>query len=167
MGERMSFWVALGTVVVCGFATGIVMHAVGVIFVAGTLMARGQALVSTASPEDATSALAVYALLAVLVEALLIKITVGAMTQFTISLPRAFGAGVLTGVLGLLPVAAVVARPVSSMVAPPGIEPGVWMLALPLSLLVLMLHAVLVAGLSEPRGSRRMWNAYARTVGRG
>jgi len=163
----MSFWVALGTVVVCGFATGIVMHAVGVIFVAGTLMARGQALVSTASPEDATSALATYALLAVIVEALLIKISVGALTQFTISLPRAIGAGVLTGVLGLLPVAAVLARPVSSMVAPPGIEPGVWMLALPLSLLVLTLHAVLVAGLSEPRGSRRMWSAYARTVGRG
>ena len=167
MGERMSFWVALGTVIVCGFATAIVMHAVGVIFVAGTLMARGQALVSTASSEDATSALATYVLLAVIVEALLIKISVGALTQFTISLPRAVGAGVLTGVLGLLPVAAVLARPVHTMVAAPGIAPGVWMLALPLSLLVLMLHAVLVAGLSEPRGSHRAWNAYARTVGRG
>ena len=71
MGERMSFWSALATVIVCGFATGIVMHALGVIVVSGTLMARGQALVSTASPEDATSALATYALLAAIVEAML------------------------------------------------------------------------------------------------
>ena len=167
MGERMSFWVALGTVIVCGFAMGIVMHALGVIIVSGTLMARGQALVSTASPEDATSALATYALLAVIVEAMLIKLSVGALTRFTISFPRAFGAGVLTGVLGLLPVAAVLARPVRSMVAAPGIAPGVWLLAVPLSLLVLMLHAVLVAGLCEPRGSHTIWNAYARAAGRG
>ena len=167
MGERMSFWVALGTVVVAGIATGVMMHAVGVIFVAGTLVARGQMLVSTAHPEDATSALATYALLTAVVEAMLVKLGVGALTQFTISLPRALGAGVLTGVLGVLPAAAVLARPVHSMVAPPGIEPGFWMLAVPLSLAVLGLHAVLVAGLSEPRGSRTMWNAYARTVGRG
>ena len=70
----MSFWVALGTVVVCGIATGIVMHAVGVIFVAGTLVARGQMLVSTAHPEDATSALATYALLAAVIEAMLVKL---------------------------------------------------------------------------------------------
>ena len=167
MGERMSFWVALGTVVVCGIATGIVMHAVGVIFVAGTLVARGQMLVSTAHPEDATSALATYALLAAVIEAMLVKLGVGALTRFTISFPRALGAGLLTGVLGVLPAAAVLARPVHSMVAPPGIEPGFWMLALPLSLAVLGLHAMLVAGLSEPRGSRAMWNAYARTAGRG
>jgi hypothetical protein len=166
MEQRMSFWVALGTVVVCGIATGIVMHAIGVIFVAGTLVARGQLLVSTARPEDATSALAAYALLAALVEAMLIKLGVGALTRFTISFPRALGAGILTGVLGLLPVAAVLARPVHSTVAAPGTEPGFWMLALPLSLAVLALHAVLVAGLSEPRGSRAMWNAYARTAGR-
>jgi hypothetical protein len=166
MGERLSFWVALGTVVVCGIATGVVMHAVGVIFVAGTLVARGQALVSTARPEDATSALAMYAVMAAIVEAILIKLGVGALTRFTISFPRALGAGVLTGVLGLLPVAVVLARPVHSMVAAPGIEPGFWMLALPLSLAVLGLHALLVAGLSEPRGSRTMWNAYARTAGR-
>jgi len=167
MEQRMSFWVALGTVVICGIATGVVMHAIGVIFVAGTLMARGQMLVSTARPEDATSALAAYALLAAVVEAMLIKLGVGTLTRFTISFPRALGAGILTGVLGLLPVAAVLARPVHSMVAAPGIEPGFWMLALPLSLAVLALHAVLVAGLSEPRGSRAMWNAYARTAGRG
>ena len=72
MEQRMSFWVALGTVVVCGIATGVVMHAIGVIFVAGTLVARGQMLVSTARPEDATSALATFALLAAVVEAMLI-----------------------------------------------------------------------------------------------
>lgn len=163
----MSFWIALGVVVVCGMATGVVMHAVGVIFVAGTLVARGQALVSTARPEDATSALATYALLAVVVEAMLVKLGVGALTRFTISLPRALGAGILTGVLGVLPALAVLARPVHSMVAPPGIEPGIWMLALPLSLAVLALHALLVAGLSEPRGSHAMWRAYGRAVGRG
>ena len=167
MEQRMSFWVALGTVVICGFATGVVMHTIGVIFVAGTLVARGQTLVSTARPEDATSALATYALLAAVVEAMLIKLGVSVLTRFTISFPRALGAGVLTGALGILPVAAVLARPVHSMVAAPGIEPGFWMLALPLSLAVLGLHAVLVAGLSEPRGSRAMWNAYTRTAGRG
>ena len=145
MGERMSFWVALGTVVVCGFATGIVMHALGVIFVAGTLVARGQTLVSTARPEDATSALATYALLAVIVEAMLIKLGVGALTRFTISFPRALGAGVLTGVLGVLPVAAVLARPVHSMVAPPGIEPGVLDAGPP----------ALARGARAPRGPRR------------
>jgi len=163
----MSFWVALGTVIVCGIATAVVMHAIGVVFVAGTLVARGQMLVSTARPEDAASALATYALLAAVVEAMLIKVGVAALTRFTMSFPRALGAGILTGVLGVLPAAVVLARPVHSMVAPPGIEPGFWMLALPLSLAVLVLHAVLVAGLSEPRGSRAMWNAYARTVGRG
>jgi hypothetical protein len=167
MGERMSFWVALGMVVLCGIATGVAMHAVGVVLVAGTLVARGQALVTTARPEDATSALAAYALLAVIVEAVLIKLVVGALTPFTISLPRAVGAGVLTGVLGVLPVAAVLARPVHSTVASPGIEPGLWMLAVPLSLGVLALHALLVAGLSEPRRADRAWSAYNRTVGRG
>jgi hypothetical protein len=167
MGNRMSFWVALGMVVVCGIATGVVMHAVGVIFVAGTFVARGQALVSTARPEDATSALATYALLAAVVEAAFVKLTVGALTPFTISFPRALGAGILTGVLGVLPAAAVLARPVHAMVAPPGVEPGVWMLAVPLALGVLALHALLVAGLSEPHGSHGMWSAYGRTVGRG
>jgi hypothetical protein len=154
-------------VVLCGIATGVVMHAVGVIFVAGTFVARGQALVSTARPEDATSALATYALLAAVVEAAFVKLTVGALTPFTISLPRALGAGILTGVLGVLPAAAVLARPVHAMVAPPGVEPGVWMLAVPLALGVLALHALLVAGLSEPHGSHGMWSAYGRTVGRG
>ena len=167
MGQRMSFWVARGMVVLCGIATGVVLHAVGVFFVAGTLVARGQALVSTARPEDPTSALATYALLAAVVEAAFVKLVVGALTPFTISFARALGAGVLAGVLGLVPVAAVLARPVHSMVAPPGIEPGFWMLALPLSLAVLALHALLIAGLSEPRGSHRMWSAYSRTVGRG
>jgi hypothetical protein len=167
MGERMSFWIALGVVVVCGMVTGIVMRAVGVAFVAGTFVAHGHALVATARPEDASSALATYVLLAVVVEAMLVKLGVGALTRFTISLPRALGAGVLTGVLGVMPAAAVLARPVHSMVAAPGIEPGFWMLALPLSLAVLALHALLVAGLSEPRGSHDMWRAYGRTVGRG
>jgi len=40
------------------------------------------------------------------------------------------------------------------------------MLALPLSLAVIGLHALLVAGLSEPRGSNGAWAAYARTAGR-
>jgi hypothetical protein len=167
MGERMSFWVTLGVVVVSGMVTGVVMRAVGVALVAGTFVAHGQALVATAHPEDASSALATYVLLAVVVEAILVKLTVGALTRFTISLPRAVGAGVLTGVLGLLPVAAVLARPVHSMAASPGIEPGFWMLALPLSLAVVALHAILVAGLSEPRGSHDMWRAYGRSAGRG
>jgi hypothetical protein len=167
MGKRLSFWVALGTVAVCGVVTGDVMHALGVVFVAGTLVARGQALVATAHPEGATSALATYALVAVIVEAVLVKLVVGGLTRFTISFPRALGAGVLTGVLGLAPVAAVLARPVHSMVAPPGIEPGFWMLALPLSLAVLTLHALLLAGLSEPRGSHGMWSTYSRAAGRG
>ena len=102
-----------------------------------------------------------------IVEAALIKLVVGALTPFAISLPRAVGAGVLTGVLGVLPVAAVLARPVHSTVASPGIEPGLWMLAVPLSLGVLAIHALLVAGLSEPRRADRAWSAYNRTVGRG
>ena len=89
MGERMSFWVALGTVVVAGIATGVVMHAVGVIFVAGTLVARGQMLVSTAHPEDATSALATYALLTAVVEAMLVKLGVACAHAASPSASRA------------------------------------------------------------------------------
>lgn len=164
----MSFWVALGTVVVCGMATAVIMHAVGVVVVADTLTARGQMLLATARPEDATSALAMWVLLAAVVEAVLVKLGVGMLTAFRISLPRALAAGLVTSALGLLPLAAALARPDS--VAPgtiTGLDAGVWMLALPLSLAVLALHALLIAGLSEPRRSTGAWSAYNRAVGRG
>jgi hypothetical protein len=162
----MSFWVALGTVVVCGIATGVVMHAVGVMLVAGTLTAHGQPLLTTARPEDAGSALAEYVLLAAVVEAVLVKLAVAALTGFTISLPRALAAGLVAGAAGLLPVAAVMARPEHTTSTLTGIDAGYWMLALPLSLAVIGLHALLVAGLSEPRGSHGAWAAYARTASR-
>jgi hypothetical protein len=167
MRERMSFWVALGTVVVCGIATGVVMHAVGVMLVADTLTARGQTLVSTARPEDATSALAAYVLLAAVVEAVLVKLAVGALTAFRISFLRALSAGLVSGVAGLLPVAAVLARPEHAHAGTlTSIDAGVWMLALPLSLAVIALHALLVAGLAEPRGSGASFGAYTRALGR-
>jgi hypothetical protein len=167
MRERMSFWVALGTVVVCGIATGVVMHAVGVMFVANTVTARGQALVSTARPEDATSALVAYVLLAAVVEALLVKLAVAALTSFRITFLRALSAGLVSAVLGLLPVAAVLARPAHAHAGTlTGIDAGMWMLALPLSLAVIALHALLVAGLAEPRGSGASFGAYTRAMGR-
>jgi hypothetical protein len=167
MGERMSFWVALGTVIVCGIATGIVMRAVGVMVVAHTLTARGELLVSTARPEDATSALAAYALLAAVVEAAFVKLAVGAVTSSRISFPRALAAGIVTGVIGILPAAAALASPAHADTGPlPGIDAGVWLLAVPLALAVLGLHALLVAGLSEPRGSGYAWSAYSRAAGR-
>ena len=85
----------------------------------------------------------------------------GALTRFTAS--ACARPGILTGVLGLHAVAAVLARPVHSMVAAPGIEPGFWMLALPLSLAVLALQRLSPA--SPSRSGSRAWNAYARTVG--
>jgi hypothetical protein len=167
MRERMSFWVALGTVVVCGIATGVVMHAVGVMLVANTLTARGQTLISTARPEDATSALAAYVLLAAVVEALLVKLAVGAFTAFRISFLRALAAGVASSVIGLLPLAAVLARPQHAHHGLlTSIDAGVWLLALPLSLAVIALHAMLVAGLAEPRGSGAAFGAYTRALGR-
>jgi hypothetical protein len=163
----MNFWVALGTVVVCGIATGVVMHAVGVVLVANTLTARGQALVSTVHPEDATSAFATYALLAAVVEAVLVKLAVGTLTVFRISFLRALAAGLVSGVVGLLPVAAVLARPEHAHTGSlASIDLGVWMLAVPLSLAVIGLHALLVAGLAEPRGSGAAFGAYTRAIGR-
>jgi hypothetical protein len=167
MRERMSFWVALGTVVVCGLATGVVMHAVGVVLVADTLTARGQTLVSTARPEDATSALAAYVLLAAVVEAGLVKLAVAVLTRFRISFLRALSAGLVGGALGLLPLAALLARPEHAHTGTlMSIDAGVWMLAVPLSLAVISLHALLVAGLSEPRGSGAAFGAYTRAIGR-
>lgn len=164
----MSFWVALGTVAVCGMATAVIMHAAGVVVVADTLTARGQMLLAGATPEDATPALAVWVLLAAVVEAVLVKLTVGGLTTFRISLPRALAAGLASSTLALLPLAAMLGRPDSA--APgtiTGLDAGVWMLALPLSLAVLGLHALLIAGLSEPRRSSGAWSAYNRAVGRG
>jgi hypothetical protein len=99
------------------------------------------------------------------VEAVLVKLAVGALTSFTISLPRALAAGLVAGAAGLLPVAAVLARPEHTGGSLAGIDAGYWMLALPLSLAVLGLHAVLVAGLSESRRANGAWAAYNRTAG--
>ncbi len=44
-----------------------------------------------------------YVLLAALVEAALVKVVVGALTGFTISLPRALAAGLVAGAAGLAP----------------------------------------------------------------
>jgi hypothetical protein len=167
MGERMSLWVALGTVVVCGIATAVVMHAAGVVLVADTLTARGQMLLATARPEDATSALATWVLLAAVVEAVLVKVGVGMLTGFRISFARALAAGLVASALGLLPLAAVLARPDGSTGVLTGVDAGFWMLALPLSVAIVGVHALLVAGLAEPRRARGAWNAYNRTVGRG
>jgi hypothetical protein len=95
----------------CGIATGVVMRAVGVVVVADTLTARGQMLFQTARPEDLTSALATWVLLAAVVEAALVKFGVGTLTSFRISFPRALAAGLVASALGLLPLAAVLARP--------------------------------------------------------
>lgn len=163
----MSFWVALGTVVVCGIATGVVMHAAGVMVAAGTLTARGQTLISSARPEDATSAFAAYVLLAAVVEALFVKLLVGAFTAFRLSFLRALAAGIVSSVIGLLPLAAVLSRPEHTHHGSlTSIDAGVWMLALPLSLAVIALHAMLVAGLAEPRGSGAAFGAYSRALGR-
>jgi len=89
------------------------------------------------------------------------------MTTFRISFLKALAAGALSGVLGLLPVAAVLARPAHDHAGSlTSIDAGVWMLALPLSLAVIALHALLVAGLAEPRGSGASFGAYSRAVGR-
>ena len=163
----MSFWVALGTVLVCGIATGVVMHALGVMLVADTLTARGQTLVSTARPEDATCMLAAYVLLGVVVEAVLVKLAIGALTTFRISFLRVVSAGIVSGVLGLLPLAAVLTRPAQANAGTlTSIDAGVWMLALPLALAVIALHALLVLGLAEPRGSGAAFGAYSRSIGR-
>jgi len=162
----MSFWAGLGTVIACGIATGFVMHAVGVTIVADSLRANGHALLSTARPEDAGSALVEYVLLAALVEAVLVKLVVGVLTGFTISLPRALAAGVIAGAAGLAPVAAVLARPEHAGSTLPGIDAGYWMLVGPLSLGIVALHGILVAALSEPRGSHGAFVAYARAAGR-
>jgi hypothetical protein len=167
MGERPSFWVSLGIVVMCGIATGVVMRAVGVVVVADTLTARGQMLFQTARPEDLTSALATWVLLAAVVEAALVKFGVGTLTRFRISFPRALAAGLVASALGLLPLAAVLARPDGATAGSVGsLDAGVWLLALPLSLAVLGFHALLIAGLSEPRRSLGAWSAYNRSVGR-
>jgi hypothetical protein len=167
MRERMSFWIALGTVVVCGIAAGVVMHAVGVVLAADTVTARGKTLVLTARPEDATSALAAYVLLGVVVEAFLVKLAIGTLTAFRVSFLRAVGAGIVSGVLGLLPLAAVLARPSHPHAGTlTSIDAGVWMLALPLALAVIALHALLVAGLAEPRGSGASFGTYSRSIGR-
>ena len=164
----MSFWVALGTVIVCGMATAVIMHAAGVVVVADTLTARGQMLLATARPEDATAALATWVLLAAVVEAVLVKLGVGTLTAFRISFPRALAAGLVTSALCLLPLAAMLAHPDSATPGTiTGLDAGVWMLALPLSLAVLGLHALLIAGLSEPRRSTGAWSAYNRAAGRG
>jgi len=162
----MSFWVALGTVVVCGLATGIALRAAGVVLVADTLTARGQTLLAAARPEDATTALATWVLLAAIVEAVLVKLAVGALTGFRISFPRALAAGLVASALGLLPLAAVLARPPGSAGTLTGLDAGFWMLALPLSAAVIGFHALLIAGLAEPRRSGGAWSAYNRTVGR-
>ena len=162
----MSFWVALGTVVVCGIATGVVLHAVGVVLVADTLRANGQALLSTARPEDAGSALVEYVLLAAVVEAVLVKLGVGALTGFRISFLRALAASLIAAAAGLAPIAAVLARPEHTSSTLTGIDAGYWSLALPLSLAIVGLHALLVAGLSEPRRSRGSFAAYSRAAGR-
>jgi hypothetical protein len=135
--------------------------------VADTLTARGQTLVSRARPEDATSALGAYVFLAAVVEAMFVKLSVGAFTAFRISFLRSLAAGVASGVIGLLPLAAVLARPEHTNHGPlTSIDAGVWMLALPLSLAVIALHAMLVAGLAEPRGSDAAFGAYSRALGR-
>jgi hypothetical protein len=167
MGERMSIWVALGTVAVAGAVTGVVMHAVGVTMAADSLRASGHALLSTARPEDAGPALAEYVLLAAVVEAVLVKLVVGALTGFAISLPRALAAGRIVGAAGLAPVVAVLARPAHSSSALNGVDTGYRMLVVPLSLAILAVHALLVAGLSEPRGSHGAFVAYTRAARRG
>jgi hypothetical protein len=164
MGNRLSFWAALGTVVVCGLVTGVVMRTAGFAVLSRMLTAPGDPL--RRIEQDAWTLLLGYLLLAIVVEAAFVKFAIGWLTSFTITFPRALGAGLLAGVVGLAPFAIMLSRALHPTAAAPGIQPALWMLSGPLSLAVLALHALLVAGLAEPRRSDDIWTAYSRTIGR-
>ncbi len=126
------------------------------------------AVATNASPGEIATGFVVYTVIGAAIEAALVKIAIGSVTRYTIGYLRSLGVSLVCSVIGLVPFVMIVDRPAhqASTTIAGGATPGLWMLALPLSLLVIAFQAILTAELSEPRGADRMWTGYARAAGR-